>query len=158
MTTILLTIVGILLAAISALMVFWYGGDAFDRGRAEAIAGTQISHVSQLAHAIRFYELQEERDDLPKNDGAVVQSLVAARYLAGDIKDASGKGVAYWYSPTSPGHRHVLIGNQDADVCRRINRRVGVDVTPKAVDLTTISGELGCVDLGGGNNVVFFQV
>ncbi len=158
MTTIILTIVGILLAAAAALMAFWYGGDAFEHGQAEAVASTQVSHMSQLAAAVRFYEIQEQRDDLPQSDGSFVARLKDAGYLSGDVVDASGKGVVYWYSPTTQGRRHILIGWQSADVCTRINRKVGVATTPKSVEFEKIVGEMGCVDLGGGNNVAYFRV
>lgn len=139
-------------------MAFWYGGNAFEHGQAEAIASTQVSHMSQLAGAVRFYEIQEQLDDLPQSDGSFVGRLKNAGYLSGDVVDASGQHVDYWYSPTSQGRRHILIGWQSADVCARINRRAGVTTTPKGLEFEQIVGEMGCIDLGGGNNVAYFRV
>lgn len=59
MTTIILTIIGILLAAAAALMVVWYGGDAYDSGVTKARAAQLLDGVVQIAHAARLYEIEQ---------------------------------------------------------------------------------------------------
>lgn len=56
MTTIILTVLGIILTAAVALMVFFYGGDALSAGSVRAEASTISSHLTQLRGAVDLYE------------------------------------------------------------------------------------------------------
>lgn len=110
MTTIILTIIGILLAAAAALMVIFYGGDAFNSGSigAEANtyqnAGTNVIAASQLAAADN-----------------VVLTLGDTRYLseAPALPDGTGGTLA----GTSPNQIYTVpvVGDNADAVCARIN-------------------------------------
>lgn len=58
MTTIILVTIGVLLAALAALMVVFYGGSSFEAGGVKAEAATITSHLSQLQAAVELYEVQ----------------------------------------------------------------------------------------------------
>ena len=58
LTTIILTVLGIILTAAVALMVFFYGGDALNAGSVRAEASTISSHLTQLRGAVDLYEAE----------------------------------------------------------------------------------------------------
>jgi len=89
MTTIILTIVGILLAAVSALMVLWYGGNSFDAGSVNADAATVTSHLSQFQSAVQLYELETETRAQPGPIGYLVPL-----YMSSMPQNPAGAG---WY-------------------------------------------------------------
>lgn len=78
MTTIILTIVGVLLAAAAAFITLWYGGDSFESGTVRAEAATALSAAVQVADAVKLKEVSEGTT-FPAWD---IQSLVAEKYLA----------------------------------------------------------------------------
>lgn len=120
MTTIILTIVGILLAAAAALMVVWYGGTAFETGSDRAIASTQYENMQQIAHAYTLY--YAEHGEAPAHIGVMVDE----KYLASVPKPATGRA-NYIVVPIGD-HPYVLIGAQtrhDCDVFNKIAIGVG---------------------------------
>jgi len=74
MTTIILTIVGILIAAIAALMVLWYGGEAFETGLARAQANTSVNNVQQVANGVA---LRNARTGLTMDSASSVTGMTA---------------------------------------------------------------------------------
>ena len=58
MTTIILTIIGILLAAAAALMVIFYGGDAFNSGTVGAQANTLQNGGTNVISAVQMYKAE----------------------------------------------------------------------------------------------------
>lgn len=77
MTTIVLTIVGVLLAAAAALMVMWYGGTSFERGSIRAEAATALGAAVQIADAVKL----KETTDGSTFPAQGLQTLVAEGYL-----------------------------------------------------------------------------
>ena len=61
MTTVILSIIGILLASSAALMVSFYGGDAFTKSSAQADAARLVVEGDQISKAIDSYTMQEGR-------------------------------------------------------------------------------------------------
>lgn len=123
MTTIILTIIGILLAAAAALMVIFYGGDAFNSGTVGAQAnqiqnaGTNVVSAAQMFRA--------ERATRPT-------SLL-------DLRNANGPAGAFLDeepalpagAPGTPLTQNIVgtnyvISNVPGTVCDRINANLGV--------------------------------
>lgn len=82
MTTIVLTTIGIILAAASALMIVWYGGSAFDQGRINADAARLVVEGSQIERAEGLYRAQEGKRAYVVNSANPLQALIDRRYLA----------------------------------------------------------------------------
>ncbi len=81
MTTIILTIIGILLAGAAALMVVFYGADAFTGGSVKARAVTVTEALGQVSAAARLYAVQEGAG-IP-GDQAGMDRLSQRQYLDG---------------------------------------------------------------------------
>jgi len=114
MTTIILTIVGILLAAAAALMVLWYGGESFNTGSERAVASTQFENMQQIGHAYTMYVA--EHGMAPEHIGV----LATEKYLASIPVPATGRAN---YIVVPIGERpYVLIGAQTRRDCDAFNR------------------------------------
>ena len=93
MTTIILTMVGILLAAVSALMVLWYGGDTFMSGSQVADANTAVNGIRQITNAIELRHAQEGMPTLADGYGTP-DALVGSGYLS-EIPASPSKNPGY---------------------------------------------------------------
>lgn len=150
MTTIILTIIGILLAAAAALMVIFYGGDAFNSGSVGAQAntyqnaGTNVIAASQLAatDAVVFdladTRYLKEAPALPEGSSADLTAPVAGT----PDPDGAGPltataGVSGMYQVALP----TATGNNSTQVCARINTNLK-RATPTALG----QGKMGCFD------------
>lgn len=143
MTTIILTIIGILLAAAAALMVIFYGGDAFNSGSVGAQAntyqnaGTNVISAAQLAAA-----------------DAVAFDLTPGRYL----KEAPAlpNGATGTLEGTAPNisYEVPVAGDQAEEVCARINANLKLDAaTVTALETAgNRNGKMGC---NSGDSVFF---
>lgn len=136
MTTIILTIIGILLAAAAALMVIFYGGDAFNAGSVGAKANTLQNAGTNVISAVQLY----------RAEGATFPtaiSTIGTQYLreepaldgVGVIADAfvDGDTVTAGLQP------QLQVTDVDADVCARVNKNLG---RPEAS--TGKAGKMGC--------------
>ena len=97
MTTIILVAIGILIAAAAALMVVFYGGDAFWSSDVKAEAARLVGEGAQISYAIDLFEKQEEY--LPgrgTGPGATTDALT-------DLKDKK-------YLPIPPGGAKITSG------------------------------------------------
>jgi len=155
MSNVLIGIIGVILFIGLALAGALFLGPRFQESKTNSIASAQVSSMKQLSDAVNMYVVQEGRNDLPQNDGAFVQSLRTSGYLKSTVVDVTGKGVAFWYSPTAPGRRHVLIGAQELAMCNAVNKQAGVTTMPTGNDLFDISGQMGCIKLPGDNYVIY---
>jgi len=131
MTTIILTIIGILLAAAAALMVIFYGGDAFNSGSVGAQAntyqnaGTNVISAAQLAAA-----------------DAVAFDLTPGRYL----KEAPALPNGATGTLVGDAYEVTVAGDQAAEVCARINTNLKLDAaTVTALETAgDRTGKMGC--------------
>jgi hypothetical protein len=73
MTTIILVIIGVLIAAASALFMVFYGGSALDTGKQKAEAARLVSEGVQIQAAVQAYRVQEQR--MPGLDGSGIDSV-----------------------------------------------------------------------------------
>lgn len=108
MTTIVLTTLGILIAAAAALMISFYGGDLYSSGTVGADANRYMNMGANVVSAIDQYRINE------RSDPANMQALVQAGYLSLD----SAPGPMELTQGT-PGR--LTIANVPIDVCDRIN-------------------------------------
>ena len=129
MTTIILTIIGILLAAAAALMVIFYGGDAFNSGSVGAQANTIQNAGTNVVSAAQMYRAER----------AVKPTTLA------NLQDDSGAGGAYIDEkpalPLALTHTESLAGgyqvaNVPEKVCNRINSNLKV-TQPATADAAT---------------------
>lgn len=83
MTTVILLALGILIAAVAALMMFWFGGDAYNESSAKADAARLVTEGGQLESAVSLYQIQEGK--LPGDgvglDDKAMQDLISKKYL-----------------------------------------------------------------------------
>jgi len=83
MTTIVLVVLGVLIAAIAAIMIIFFGGDAFGHSSDKAEAATLINNSVQIQAAVQMYHAQE--GTMPGAgsgvDDAAMQALIAKKYL-----------------------------------------------------------------------------
>lgn len=121
MTTIILTIIGILLAAAAALMVIFYGGDAFNSGTVGAQAnqlqngGTNVISAAQMFKAEQaiapasLADLTQTGANRP--NGAYLDELPAL---------ATGQAATLETAGTPARQLYVVSGVSEA-VCDRVN-------------------------------------
>lgn len=83
MTTIILVIVGVLIAALSALFMIFYGGSAFNSSDDKADAARLVGEGVQIQAAFQAYRAQEDRTPGEGTgvDGAALKDLLCNKYL-----------------------------------------------------------------------------
>ena len=122
MTSIVLVTIGIILAAVSAMMVVWYGGDAFDQGRIQAEAARLLTEGSQIERAVGLYRSQEGRTPDMVNHDDPMEALIQRRYLADRPLGDNGR----WFVDYSAGMIRSDLGAPDdaraLAVCRAARR------------------------------------
>jgi len=123
MTTIILTIIGILLAAAAALMVIFYGGDAFNSGSIGAQANTYQNAGTNVISALQ----------LAKADAAVYTTVTSLHDASGTNPDADylkelpslPNGTVGALNQDGGSQYLVTLTGADADkVCVRINKNL----------------------------------
>jgi hypothetical protein len=85
MTTVILTTIGILLASAAALMVAFYGGDAFTSSAVQADAARLVVEGDQILKAIDSYTMQEGRlpgDQAGLSSDGVSTALMQKKFLS----------------------------------------------------------------------------
>lgn len=130
MTTIILTIIGILLAAAAALMVIFYGGDAFNSGSVGAQANTYQNAGTNVIAAVQLYKA-DGNSVAPTTE--LLKSGVngSGSYLKEDAALPSGAvGVINAAGTT------YTVATVEAPVCVRINKNLKL----AAADLDSETG------------------
>jgi hypothetical protein len=144
MTTIILTIIGILLAAAAALMVIFYGGDAFNAGSIGAQANTLQNAGTNVISAVQL-----SRAESGLQFSGKVADLVAGKYLK-EVPSLTGIADASVTTDEDiDGTNYVvsLGSNANADaVCARVNKNLKLTVAPA----------LGATKMGCATGNVFF--
>lgn len=97
MTTIILVSVGVLLAAVAALMMFFYGGEAFNGGDVKAEAARLVGEGVQIQAAFQAFRAQEDRT--PGTgvgvDARAIKDLLCKEYLDQVPKGLNNDNVSY---------------------------------------------------------------
>lgn len=126
MTTIVLVTIGIILAAVSALMIVWYGGGAFDEGHIQADAARLLTEGSQIERAVGLYRAHEGRTPDMVNHDDPLEALIQRRYLA----DRPSGGNGRWFVDYSSGMIRADVGAADdsraLNICRAARRSQGL--------------------------------
>lgn len=134
MTTIILTIIGILLAAAAALMVIFYGGDAFNSGSIGAQANTLQNAGTNVESAATLF--RTENAERAENIG----ELVTGGYLK-ETPALTGVGTA---NPDLTGGQFT-VSNVSAEVCDKVNENLGsVTQDVDGNDVVTPSTKMFC--------------
>lgn len=150
MTTILLTIVGILLAAVAVLMVLWYGGEAMDKGAMKAQANTTLNNVQQVANAIVMHNVHTGLPLQAGDDAANVQLMVDEGFLSAIPGNPVRETAGTYRIVDMPGNnmetaRWVImdIGNDDhaKGVCRVAERSFSRSESTPQVEAQVKFGE-----------------
>lgn len=139
MTTIILTIIGILLAAAAALMVIFYGGDAFNAGSIGAQANTLQNAGTNVISAVQL-----QKAETGVGHSATVAAL-APLYLK-EVPALTGIGTPVEKTAADGGDLstesyRVTLGTDDNGkaVCKRVNKNL-----KKAEDSVGFAGKMGC--------------
>ena len=149
MTTMILVIIGILIAAAAALFVIFYGGDAFNDSTAEAEAATIISQSTQINAAFDLYKVEKGKNPGDENGNGAVQDLIDAEYLDGFPMRNSRNGYdSEWKVDYERGIARTTIGDADdviADkVCRKARERFNLKGDPKSCSDPSITSTDPC--------------
>lgn len=156
MTSILLIIVGIALAAAAALMVVFYGGSAFDTGSVKARANTLENAALSVTSAARLYLV--EKSDTP----ADMRALISSRYLSQKPEvDGDGIGVQSesWRRlgtdlDGNGGRLAYVVDDVPGEVCLAILHIHRQDDT--AIPSGPTTSPSGCFQANSGTDAVFY--
>lgn len=143
MTTIVLVTIGILLAAASALMVIFYGGEAFGSGNINAQAAGLLNAGENVLAASDVMHADTGRI------GASINDLIATNHLAMRPALTGAIGVDAWrLAATRTGEDATLYvaTGLSQDLCRNVLRHVNAPVTPESY----ITGKMGCYSPAAG--------
>jgi hypothetical protein len=147
-TTIVLVTIGILLATAAALMMNFYGGDAFNGSTAKARADTLMNAGTNMRTAANAYMVKKGRlPDMPT-------TLTASRAIdTMPVVDGIGQTQNAWLDMTVNDGRarkaYAVTGVED-EVCKRVN--LNVIGGPKAnIILDSPQGLSGCYKRSGTN-------
>ena len=127
MTTIILTIIGILLAAAAALMVIFYGGDAFNSGSIGAQANTLQNAGTNVESAATLYRTENAED------ADTIADLVSGGYLK-ESPALTGIGDTPTLSGADTAGYQFTVSNVSAEVCSKVNENLSVG-TPATTDV-----------------------
>lgn len=133
MTTIVMTIIGILLAASAALMAFWYGGDAFDGGSTKAMANTVVNELQNVSHAVLMHNVSSgtvlEIKDYKNFSQDRAQNLVSEGWLSQKVNNSFNEMPIYAVNQDGNSfglvdHIYTSLGTSDeaGRICRQIVR------------------------------------
>ena len=146
MTTIILTIIGILLAAAAALMVIFYGGDAFNAGSVGARANTLQNAGTNVLSAVQ----------LARADGKPVSSIDALTDLTGtagtdnnylkELPSFASVNSAIGASDVVITDGNLTIAKIPDAVCRRVNKNLGLGTGA----VVSSGNKMGCVAAATG--------
>ncbi len=125
MTTTIMTVIGILLAAAAATMVYFYGGDAFYEGKVKAEAARLTSEGSQIERAIDLYESRYGRAPANAGDSDSVMSEIMGKNFLDKSPEGSSQSSPWVVDYVNKMIRSDLGPEDSADaqkVCRYARR------------------------------------
>lgn len=132
MTTIILTIIGVLLAAAATLMIVFYGGNVFGVGRVAADASTLSNAGTNVLMASSLY--RADHSSFPAGPtSADILAEFTGTYLNRDPE--LPEGFSAQYSST----QYTVSGISD-EVCDRVNENARL--TPTAIG----DGKMACFE------------
>jgi hypothetical protein len=151
MFSLIITIISIALVAALALATIYYGGNAFNRGSAEAKASQLINEGQQINGAVTM----DKADKTANVAGAIditatttVADLVGAKYLA--------QSPAGWALDGTNSLATVV--SSSTDVCDKVNSKAGLATRP--ADLAAAKSATvmyGCFGAANAAGTVFYK-
>ena len=132
MTTIILTLIGVLLAATATLMIMFYGGDVFGAGRVAADASTLANAGTNLLMASQLHEI-DRPGGLTGTTHAAVRAELIGEYLSEDPSLPAGMTIAY-------SKDDFRVTGVSEEVCDRVSLDAGI--TPTAIG----QGKMNCFE------------
>lgn len=147
MTTIILTSMSIMLAALATLMIVFYGGQMFHGGREAAMADTYMNAGHNVIAASDHFRL-DNRFDPPDFSSLVEAGLLEGFPFAGRTTISSEGGVS-----------RMTISGVDAAVCAKINetlKRPAAEWGNPSTNANAGDGDMGCQLVGGEG--VFYAI
>lgn len=144
MFSLIITIISIALVAALALATLYYGGDAFNQGRAGAFASQLINEAQQVQAAVQLAEINGA-------DRATVQDLVDGEYLT--------QAPAEYPLATTLGTTLEKTGAEiTVDVCEETQARAtgSRDISEDTVAVASAAQLYGCVSDGAATPAYTF--
>lgn len=147
MFSLIITIISIALVAALALATLYYGGQAFNKGSAEAEATKAINEAQQVAGAIQLFraDLASGMLVIPdQKDRENLGDVITAGYLKQLPASFEGKEFIL-IDPTSTSgvyHGQIFTGTlSGSEVCDAINKKAGITAAMTA-DPNDVDGKL----------------
>jgi len=149
MTNLILSVIGILLAAGAALIVMNYGGDYFDQSADAGQAATVESAMQDVLAAYRSHQMRAMEE--PANLSSLISTFDEDRILPSTpLFSAEGSFANEWSSVTVNGMTRpaVNVTGIESDVCRLLSSRNG---GPQDGSIPSEPiGEMGCFSSSSG--------
>lgn len=139
MTKIILVIIGILLAAVAALMTAYYGGDAFTSSYDEAESTTLVNQSVQIDTAFRLFYTDKGRYPGNTDGTGALNELIESDYLE-SVPDVPNDRAPErdWRIDYNRGIARSVIGQADNDqsqeVCRKARLKFNLTGDPLSCD------------------------
>ena len=115
MFSLIVTIISIALVAALALATLYYGGSAFNKGAAGAVAARLINEGQQVNGAVALYQA-----DVGAGSTAVVVTDLAGLAAAGYLSSVPAD-----FDSTTTLASHAVTATVTADVAAEVNKRAG---------------------------------
>lgn len=144
MFSLIVSIISIALVAVLAAASIYYGGDAFTKGSAKALASTVVTQAQQISSANTLY-----KNDNGGVSAANVAALVTGNYLASEPAMPSKVGAvnlalaADVDGVTAGDQNGVSAVITNGEVCKLINQQAA------GQDTFSAAAQYGCEDVSG---------
>lgn len=144
MTTIILTIIGILLAAAAALMVIFYGGDAFNSGTVGAQANQYQNAGTNVVSAVQMF----------KAEFGVAPTVITDLTVTGasrpngpflDELPALPSGMTASLTTGTGNVRYYQVVGVPGNVCVRINANLRNPSILSGTPVANANPKMGCI-------------
>ncbi len=149
MTTIILTIIGVLIAAAAVLFLIFYGGDAYSDSTAEAEAATMITQSTQINAAFDIYKAEKGKNPGNADGTGALDDLVENDYLTQiPPRPANNNYSPDWIIDYRLGMARTTLGRSDDEVankvCEKARARMGMKGDPLRCDDPSMSSVDPC--------------
>lgn len=155
MTKIILVIIGILLAAVAALMTAYYGGNAFTSSYEEAESTTLVNQSVQIDSAFRLFYTEKGRFPGNPDGTGAMDELISSEYLE-SVPDVPNDRVAArdWRIDYERGIARSVIGetgdDEAQDVCRKARLKFNLTGDPLSCDDPALTKSDPCCSMNSG--------
>ena len=154
---VILSIIGILLAATAAIMTVFYGGNVMGGASSKASANELMNLASNVtAAAISF------KRETGANPTAITDLTLNNVYIKGPVPTAAYLGGSSYGFTTRDGYPMFFVDNLDTTRCSLVNKTFKQTVTAAALGTYTFNSStprMGCVEnWASGNRGYFYSM